>query len=389
MKGTRNVKSCWKGNGAQCWALRGWTKDSECVVAVITEPTVQSNSLASWVGTAGVLSGSLLEALMKLLFLERDLENDSEVADFNAADFRWGSCCCGFGIRIPSRSGCVAGYWKTGELDCSRGCEWGLRRSGRIKRKTEIDFHSSFFWEFQMSAQKAITSLKNSSSPALCVWFLSSSSGVSFKKTRWLRQPEKPLPIGFQKELRSNLKFPLPDVTFLIPARPFPTTLFCGPLYGFSFHLLFRVRRAITREGAMNSPNSLPTSPSLPWRFSSSLIMGLTGSLSRGFLYGLNYMEVVGLERFLETLDKRKDVESRKRGLITGTRLVDVFIDLRPCADCLVFEQYQIMSACMPNVCANTLRYNIDIVFTEWMTLWFGASFLFATLSIPRIIDGV
>jgi monolysocardiolipin acyltransferase len=49
--------------------------------------------------------------------------------------------------------------------------------------------------------------------------------------------------------------------------------------------------------------------------------MGLTGSLSRGFLYGLNYMEVIGLERFLESLDKRKDVESRERGLITGTKL--------------------------------------------------------------------
>jgi monolysocardiolipin acyltransferase len=70
------------------------------------------------------------------------------------------------------------------------------------------------------------------------------------------------------------------------------------------------------REPDMNPP---PTSPSLPWRFSSSLIMGLTGSLSRGFLYGLNYMEVIGLEKFIETLDKRKDVKGRERGLITGT----------------------------------------------------------------------
>ena len=50
--------------------------------------------------------------------------------------------------------------------------------------------------------------------------------------------------------------------------------------------------------------------------------MGLTGSLSRGFLYGLNYVEVIGLEKFLETLDKRKDIESRERGLITGTKLL-------------------------------------------------------------------
>ena len=73
----------------------------------------------------------------------------------------------------------------------------------------------------------------------------------------------------------------------------------------------------------MSSRNP-PASPSLPWRFSSSLIMGLTGSISRGFLYGLNYMEVTGLDRFLETLDKRKDVESRERGLITGMKPIGV-----------------------------------------------------------------
>jgi monolysocardiolipin acyltransferase len=71
----------------------------------------------------------------------------------------------------------------------------------------------------------------------------------------------------------------------------------------------------------MSTPQPPPSSPSLslPWRFSSSLIMGLTGSISRGFLYGLNRMEVIGLDRFLETLDQRKDVEGRERGLITGT----------------------------------------------------------------------
>jgi monolysocardiolipin acyltransferase len=61
-----------------------------------------------------------------------------------------------------------------------------------------------------------------------------------------------------------------------------------------------------------------PVSPSLPWRFSSSLIMGMTASISRIFLHGLNYMEVIGLDGFLKTLDKRKDVEGRERGLITG-----------------------------------------------------------------------
>ena len=65
------------------------------------------------------------------------------------------------------------------------------------------------------------------------------------------------------------------------------------------------------------STNS-PSSPSLPWRFTSSLIMGLTGGLSRVFYYGLNRVEVFGLEKFIHTLDRRKDLEARERGLITG-----------------------------------------------------------------------
>jgi monolysocardiolipin acyltransferase len=68
----------------------------------------------------------------------------------------------------------------------------------------------------------------------------------------------------------------------------------------------------------MSGPNPNPSCPSLPWRFASSLIMGLTGSLSRAFYYGLNNVEVVGLDGFLKTLDRRKDVDGRERGLITG-----------------------------------------------------------------------
>ena len=70
----------------------------------------------------------------------------------------------------------------------------------------------------------------------------------------------------------------------------------------------------------MSSSNPPPASPSLPWRFTSSLIMGLTGSISRSFLYGLNRIEVFGLEGLLETLDRRKDIDGRERGLITGMR---------------------------------------------------------------------
>ncbi|PMD40635.1 hypothetical protein L207DRAFT_427575 [Hyaloscypha variabilis F] len=55
--------------------------------------------------------------------------------------------------------------------------------------------------------------------------------------------------------------------------------------------------------------------------------MGLTGSLSRGFLYGLNRIEVVGLDRFLETLDRREDIDGRERGLITVSNHVSVMDD--------------------------------------------------------------
>ena len=61
-----------------------------------------------------------------------------------------------------------------------------------------------------------------------------------------------------------------------------------------------------------------PLQPSLPWRMTSSLVMGLTAALSRGFLYTFNSVEVTGLDGFLQILDKRKDVEKRERGLITG-----------------------------------------------------------------------
>jgi hypothetical protein len=94
-------------------------------------------------------------------------------------------------------------------------------------------------------------------------------------------------------------------------------------LYGLSPALQISARHPVMAAGAMSVPTPSappPESPSLPWRFTSSLIMGLMGSISRGFLYGLNSLEVIGLDRFLETLDKRSDIESRSRGLITGTR---------------------------------------------------------------------
>jgi len=83
------------------------------------------------------------------------------------------------------------------------------------------------------------------------------------------------------------------------------------------------------RDGAMSTPTlPPPATPSLPWRFSSSVIMGLTGSLSRGFLYGLNKMDVIGLDRFLETLDRRRKPEERDRGLLTGIVTLGIGQDL-------------------------------------------------------------
>lgn len=61
-----------------------------------------------------------------------------------------------------------------------------------------------------------------------------------------------------------------------------------------------------------------PSQPSLPWRVGSSIVMGVTGTLSRLFLFGANTTETHGLDGFLRLLDKRHDVENRERGLITG-----------------------------------------------------------------------
>lgn len=61
-----------------------------------------------------------------------------------------------------------------------------------------------------------------------------------------------------------------------------------------------------------------PFQPSLPWRIASSIVMGVTGTVFRIFLFGANNTEVHGLDRFLDLLDKRHDIEARQRGLITG-----------------------------------------------------------------------
>lgn len=58
--------------------------------------------------------------------------------------------------------------------------------------------------------------------------------------------------------------------------------------------------------------------PSLAARFASAATITLVTSLCRAFLYGLNTVEVTGLDGFLAILDEREDPAQRQRGLITG-----------------------------------------------------------------------
>jgi monolysocardiolipin acyltransferase len=61
-----------------------------------------------------------------------------------------------------------------------------------------------------------------------------------------------------------------------------------------------------------------PYQPSLPWRLTSAINVGIVGFLCRSVLYTLNRTEVRGLERFLQILDGRKDEKARTKGLVTG-----------------------------------------------------------------------
>ncbi|CAP68739.1 uncharacterized protein PODANS_7_7090 [Podospora anserina S mat+] len=67
------------------------------------------------------------------------------------------------------------------------------------------------------------------------------------------------------------------------------------------------------------SPSRPPAQmPSLSMRVKSSVIMGITGLISRCFLHGFNTVETHGLAQFRELLDSRADPEKRERGLLTG-----------------------------------------------------------------------
>ncbi|KAI8947326.1 acyltransferase [Xylaria longipes] len=83
----------------------------------------------------------------------------------------------------------------------------------------------------------------------------------------------------------------------------------------------------MSTTSSTSSDKLLPEQPSPPWRMTSSLAMGLTASLSRVFLYGLNSVQVTGLQRFLDIIDKRKDVDERQRGLVTVCNHISVIDD--------------------------------------------------------------
>lgn len=73
--------------------------------------------------------------------------------------------------------------------------------------------------------------------------------------------------------------------------------------------------------------------------------MGLTGAISRAFLYTFHDVQTENQARFLEVLDKRR-AETPERGLITGT--LSLLYSLKN--DELITDNYglqsQITSAC-------------------------------------------
>ncbi|CAN8097080.1 unnamed protein product [Discula destructiva] len=63
------------------------------------------------------------------------------------------------------------------------------------------------------------------------------------------------------------------------------------------------------------------------WRGSSAMVLGLTTSISKGFLNGFNSLETIGLENFVKLLEERNDPFERQRGLITVSNHISVVDD--------------------------------------------------------------
>jgi monolysocardiolipin acyltransferase len=78
-------------------------------------------------------------------------------------------------------------------------------------------------------------------------------------------------------------------------------------------------------------PDQSPEQPAAPsglWRASSTVVIGAVGLLCGGFLRVLSRRESHGMDKFLELLDERADVEGRERGLITVSNHVSVYVRL-------------------------------------------------------------
>ena len=111
-------------------------------------------------------------------------------------------------------------------------------------------------------------------------------------------------------------------------AEPFPMPVECG-CHGFSkfnkaLYTTYHRRRSsqlfhdIERHFSQRAMEGDSPPPSLPWRFGSATVMGVSGFLTRTFMYGANSMETHGLDGFLNLVDERQDIDKRQRGLITG-----------------------------------------------------------------------
>ncbi|ROT38850.1 tafazzin [Sodiomyces alkalinus F11] len=69
-----------------------------------------------------------------------------------------------------------------------------------------------------------------------------------------------------------------------------------------------------------------PARRSLAWRLGSAGVMGLTGTISRALLYGLNTVQTQNLVSFLKLLDQRRSGGSRQ-GLLTVSNHISVLDD--------------------------------------------------------------
>lgn len=124
----------------------------------------------------------------------------------------------------------------------------------------------------------------------------------------------------------------------------------------------------VNYEQVMSGP-APPTRPGLPWRLASVAVMSSVGALSRGFLYGFNNVEVIGLNNLLRMLDKRKAPENRQRGLLTVCNHVGVY-GLLP-----LIDPPEESWTDTPRTASTTRSY--------------GASSPFVTPSMSRTSDGV